>query len=122
MPEMVQRLEIVPLRETRSRFIVLRAADIASNPMLIASALARLELIRSSHSQSSLDRLYRCAKCIILDLMEACYGCETQVEPEIGNEAQHEQEARIKSLTEQYPIANAIKELHREVTSSPQAC
>lgn len=115
-------LELVLMRETYSHLIVLQAADIANNPIPIASALTKLELIHSSHSQSSLERLYRCAKCMTSDMMEACYGEEFQLEPEFDNSVPREQQARIKALTEQHPIANEIKELHREVTSSLQAC
>ena len=35
--------------------------------------------------------------------------------------ALHEREARIQALIEQHPIANEIKELHREVLISLQA-
>ena len=115
-------LELVPMRETYPHLIVLQAADIANNPIPIASALTRLELIHSSHSQSSLDRLYRFAKCMTPDMMELCYGEDFQLEPEFDNSVPREQQDRIKALTEQHPIANEIKELHREVTSSLQAC
>ena len=113
-------LEIVPMRETSPHLIVLQDRDIDKNPMLIAEALARLGLIRTSHSQSSLDVLYCYAKCMIPEMMETCYGEDFFLEPDNANEASHDQEARIQALIEQYPIANEIKELHREVASSLQ--
>lgn len=108
-------LEFVPLLETYPHLIIFQDRDIDKNPMLIAKALARLGLIRTTHMQSNLDLLYCYAKCMIPEMMETCYGEEFWLEPESGNEAPHEMEARIQALIEQHPIANEIKELHREV-------
>ena len=115
-------LEIVPLRETYPHLIVVQDRDVDKNPMLIAEALARLGLIRTNHTQSGLDLLYCYAKCMIPEMMETCYGEEFWLEPEIANEAPHEQQARIQALIEQQPIANEITKLHREMASSQQAC
>lgn len=114
-------LEIVPLRESHPHLIVLQTGDIANNPMPTANALAQLGLIQANHSRASLDRLYRRAKCMTLNMMEVCYGAEIKLEPEIENEAAHERVARIQSFIEQHPIANEIKALHREVISSLQS-
>jgi hypothetical protein len=113
-------LEIATLCETSPHLIVLQDRDIEKNPRLIAEALARLELIRTSHSQSSLDVLYCYAKCMIPEMMEACYGEDFQLEHEFVDKALGEQEARIKAFTERHPIAHEIQELHREVTSRLQ--
>lgn len=109
-------LEIVPLRETYPHLIVLQDRDIDKNPMLIAEALARLGLIRTSHSQSDLDLLSCYAKCMIPEMMETCYGEEFWLEPDMAHEPPHERQARIQALIEQHPIANEIERLHREVT------
>lgn len=114
-------LEIVPLRETFPHLIVLQDRDIDKNPTLIAEALARLGLIHVSHSQSDLDLLYCYAKCMIPEMMETCYGEEFWLESESGDEAPHEQQARILALIDQHPIANEIRDLHHEVTCSLQA-
>jgi hypothetical protein len=115
-------LEMVSLYDSCSHFIVLQARDIASNPVPIANALARLGLIHVDHSQARLDRLCRCAKFMALEMMEVCYGIEARFQPEIAPGLRQDQEARIRSLIEQYPIANEIKELHREVARSLQVC
>lgn len=114
-------LEIVPLRESYPHLVVLQTGDIANNPVPVANALVQLGLIQTSHSQASLDRLYRRAKCMTLDMMEACYGVNIKLEPELDHKAPLEREARIHSLIEQHPIANEIKELHREALCSLQA-
>jgi hypothetical protein len=111
-------LEIVPLRESCSHLVVLQTGDIANNPMPVANALAQLGLIQTSHSQASLDRLYRRAKCVTLDMMEVCYEAAIKPEPEVENEAAHERRARIQTFIEQHPIASEINELHRAVVSS----
>lgn len=113
-------LEIVPLRETLPHLIVLQDSDIDKNPMLVAKALAQLDLVRTNHAQSDLDLFYCYAKCMIPEMMERCYGEGFCLEPEIANEAPLEQQARIQALIEQNPIANEIRDLHRKVVSSLQ--
>lgn len=113
-------LEIVPLRESHPDLVVLQTCDIANNPMPIANALVQLGLIQTNHLQASLDSLYRRAKCMTIDMMEACYGANIKLDPELDNEVPHEREARIQTFIEQYPIANEIKELHREALTCLQ--
>lgn len=84
--------------------------------MPIANALAQLGLIHAGHSQAGLDRLYRRAKFMSLEMMDVCYGIETRVQPEIASELRTDHDFRIQSFIEHYPIANEIQELHREVT------
>ena len=115
-------LEIVPLCESYSHFIVLQAGNIECNPAPIANALARLGLIHAGHSQAGLDRLYRRAKFMALEMMDVCYGIEARVQPEIASELRTDQQFRIQSFIEHYPIANEIQELHREVTKRLQVC
>jgi hypothetical protein len=113
-------LEIVPMRETHLHLIIFQDRDIDKNPMLVAKALAQLDLIGTNHAQSDLDLFYCYAKCMIPEMMERCFGEGFYLEPEMINEDPLERQARIQALIEQNPIADEIRDLHRNVVSSLQ--